>query len=495
MNRLEQLAAHRGWKQFLLTAVVLAILAARVPLLWRTGEFVAEDGWVFFADAWNHSFSESLLLPYAGYFHLLPRLIAGLCLGLPIASQPYAYAGIGLTLNAAILAIFYLPVFRRLAPSDLLRAMMVLLLALAPNAQNLGLILGLHWYLAFGLCLVLITPAPASALGQALLALAMIVAVWSSPSAFVLAPFTLAAWLRDHDWANRLKLGVMLGAVLLVAVFVVMLRVDHADRTGSFQTLDLPLALEHLVLRGWLGVGLLGPRLAGMLPPVVLDVFGGLALGAIVAGIWRYRDREFTLPVATLLATAVAMLLLSLMRTAYVAELARLPLPIHTRYLTAPTLLLYLSLGVAGAQLLTRTSFLTSLAVLATVLITALPGQNHWARAATVFHLRDAVPAIEQFSRQGGPASLYIPSDIPYWGPVLEKEGGLVVPPDVGLAEAIGAKAEQPEHYTSWLGRFTTAPAHWIDHETRGRLRFTGIERGRVFFRDPADRLLFTSPL
>ena len=108
---------------------------------------------------------------------------------------------------------------------------------------------------------------------------------------------------------------------------------------------------------------------------------------------------------------------------------------------------------------------------------------------------RDAVPAIEQFSRQGGPASLYIPSDIPYWGPVLEKEGGLVVPPDVGLAEAIGAKAEQPEHYTSWLGRFTTAPAHWIDHETRGRLRFTGIERGRVFFRDPADRLLFTSPL
>lgn len=496
MNRLEQLAAHRGWKQFLLTAAVLAILAARVPLLWSAGEFVAEDGWVFFADAWNQPFPGSLLQPYAGYFHVLPRFIAEVFSGLPIATQPYAYAAAGLALNATLLAIFYLPAFRRLVASDLVRALLVLLLTLAPNAQNLGLLLGLHWYLAFALCLVLVAPAPTTPGGHTLLTIAIVVCAWSSPSTFVLAPFALLAWWRQRNPANRLKFGVMVGSLVLVAAFALMMRLNHADRTGSFQPGDLGAALDRLVLRGWLGVGLLGPRLADSLPPLLLDGFGLAALAGIAAVMWKNRRRDFALPVALLVGAALGMLLLSLTRTAYVAELATLSLPVHTRYLTAPTLLLYISMGILGAQLLTRAQLTVGLTVLAVLLVIALPGQNHWARAATRFHLRDAVPAIADLSKQNGPASLYLPADVPYWGPVLEKGGGLVVPPGVGLVQAVGARPETANRYASWLGRFTvTGPANWIEHDTRGRLQFTGLERGRVFFRDPEGRLLFTSSL
>lgn len=496
MNRLEQLAAHRSWKQFLLTAAVLAILAARVPLLWSTGEFVAEDGWVFFADAWNHSFPGSLLLPYAGYFHFVPRLLAELCSGLPLVQQPYAYAAIGLALNAAILAAFYLPAFRRIVPSDLTRAGLALLLALAPNAQNLGLLLGLHWYLAFGLALILIAPTPATITGKVLVVLATVLCVWSSPSTFVLAPFALLALWRQRDPASRLKFGVMLGALAIVAAFVVLMRTGQAERTGEFRIADLLLSLDRLILRGWLGAGLLGPRIASAIPPLVLDGFGLLALSALTVFLWKNRRQDFALPVAMLLGAAIGMLLLSLARTAYVAELATLTLPNHTRYLTAPTLLLYISVGVLGFHLLSRAQFGIGLAALSTLLLFALPGQNHWARAATRFHLRDAAPAIEALSRQTAPASLYIPSDVPYWGPVLEEDGGLVVAPDVGLVQAIAAQSDAAGGYTSWLGRFTTpGPGTWIEHETRGRLQFTGIERGRVFFRDSEARLLFTSPL
>jgi hypothetical protein len=496
LNRAEQFAAHRGWKQFLLTIAVLAILAARVPRLWSTGEFVAEDGWVFFADAWNQSFPGSLLQPYAGYFHVLPRLLAETFSFLSIATQPYAYAAAGLALNATVLALFYLPSFRRLVASDSVRAALVLVLALAPNAQNLGLLLGLHWYLAFGLCLILIASPPTSVAGHTLVTLTTILCAWSSPSTFVLAPFALLLWWRQRDPAGRLKFGVMVASLLLVAAFALMLRLGSAERTGSFQPGDLVAALDRLVLRGWLGVGLLGPRLAKSLSPTLLDGFGVVAFAALAAVLWKNRWRDFALPAAILLGAALGMLALSLTRTAYVHELAALVLPIHTRYLTAPTLLLYISIGILGAHLLTRTQFAAGFTALAGLLLVALPGQNHWARPATRFHLRDAVPAIENLSRQPGPASLYVPSDVPYWGPVLEKDGGLVVPSDAGLAQAVGAQADSSGHYSSWLGRFTASgPGRWVEHETRGRLQFTGLERGRAFFRDESGRLLFTSPL
>ena len=495
MHRLESLAAHRSWKQLLLGAAILVLLAARVPLLWSTGEFVAEDGWVFFADAHNHSFPGSLLLPYAGYFHLLPRLIAEACSGLPIPNQPYAYAVIGLLLNATILAAFYLPVFRRLVPSDLMRVTLCLLLALAPNAQNLGLVLGLHWYLAFALGLILVGPAPTSVRAQVALAVAVTLCVWSSPSTIVLAALALPAWSRDRSFAHRLKISLILASILLVAVFAIFLRLSQAERTGIYTAADVPAALVRLVLRGWLGVGLLGPRLAGALPVAALDLVGLGALLGIVGLIWKYRDRPFMLPAATLLIAAQGMLLLSLARTAYIAELATVTFPVHTRYLTAPTLLLYAGLGIFAANLLSRTQLLGVVGTLAALLAASVPGQNHWARAATRFHLRDAVPAVEAFSKQSGPASLYIPSDVPYWGPVLEKGGGVVIAPEVALATALQARPDAETGYQSWLGKFRVTDDGWIEHETRGRLHFTGVERGRVFFRDTSDRLLFTSPL
>ena len=499
MSHTEHLAAHRGWKQLLLTGAVLALLAARVPLYWSTGEFVAEDGWVFFAGAWNQAFPGSLLQPYAGYFHVLPRLLAELCTLLPVILQPHAYAALGLGLNAVILAAFYLPAFRRVLPSDTTRLGLVALLALAPHAQNLGLLLGLHWYLAVALCLLLLVPPPPGPARRLALGAAVLLCVWSSPSTLVLTPFVLLAAWRGRDRAERLKFGFTGGALLVVAILVLWLRLGHAERTGNFQWAELAAASDRLVLRGWLGAGLLGPRLAGFLAaqsPLLLDAFALAVAGAVGTALWRNRARDFARPAALLLGAGLLMLLLSLTRTAYVAELATLVLPVHTRYLTAPTLLLYVGLGILSAHLLSRAQLAGALVLLAGLLAFSLPGQNHWARGATTYRLRDALPAIQQLAQQSGPASLYVPADIPYWGPVLEKAGGVVIPPGAGLASAIGVRPEADGRYVSWLGRFTAAPAGaWIDHAVLGRLEFTGAERGRVFFRDPAGRLLFTSPL
>jgi hypothetical protein len=294
--------------------------------------------------------------------------------------------------------------------------------------------------------------------------------------------------------------------LLVVGLLVGFMRIEDAERTGIFQWTDMAVALDRLILRGWIGVGLLGPVAAGYLArqvPLLLDLFGLGALAALLALLWRHRAEPTIRQAALQLGTALLMLLLSLSRTAYVAEMARLALPRHGRYLTAPTLLLYVGLGVvicqAGAGL-RRRPLAASLGVAGALLIFSVPGSVHWSRPAVWFHLRDALPAIAelraQFTRDGRPASLYVPSDVPYWGPVLEVGGGLVIPPDAGLAGAVGARPDGTGRFDSWLGRFREAGRdRWIEHEKWGRLEFTGLEKGRVFFHDPAGRLLFTSPL
>jgi hypothetical protein len=502
----DRLAEHRGWKQLLCAVGVLLVLAARVPDYWRAGEFVAEDGGVFFADAWNHPWPESLILPYAGHFDLLPRLIAALWSGLPITWQPYAFAATGLALNAVILSAFYLPAFRRVIAPDAARLAIVLFLAIAPNAENLGLLLGLHWYLAFALTLLLLAPVPAGAGARAGVWLLMFVCVWSSPSTLMLAPFALVAWWRNRDSAERVQAALLCGLLLVAGILLAWLRFDGAARTGAFAWSDVITSLDRVVLRGWLGVGLLGPRLAGYLAhewPWLLDLGALAALAALAAWLWKNRAAACVRPAAIAFGAALLMLLFSLTRTAYVTELARLDLPRHVRYATAPTLLLYVGLGIVASQAwagIHRHRLALLVALCAALLVAALPGQLHWSRRPEWFRLRDAIPAIgqlkAQFARDGRPASLYVPADAPYWGPVLEVGGGVVVQPETGLAKAINATPRSDGSFDSWLGRFREfAPHPWIEHERWGRLEFTGIEKGRVFFRDAAGRLLFTSPL
>ncbi|HVT73887.1 MAG TPA: hypothetical protein VHD61_12180 [Lacunisphaera sp.] len=497
-------AEHRGWKQILCAVLVLAVLLARVPRLWQTGEFVAEDGWVFFADAWNHPGLASLLLPYAGYFHLLPRLIAAAESGLPLVAQPGAFALTGLILNAAILSAFYLPAFRRVLPSDAGRLAVVLFLALAPNAENLGLLLGLHWYLAFLLALLLVAPVPAQPVARyAHLGVAFL-CVWSSPSTLVLLPFAALAWWRSSDRAARIQFAAILAMLAMSAVALLMLRAAGAVRTAPVARLEVVRSVDRLVLRGWLGTGLLGPQLAGFLAraaPLLLDLAMGGVAAALCAWLWRRRAQAAARTAAILLGAAVLMLLLSLARSAYVTELAGLAMPRHVRYATAPTLLLYVALGilVAGAAPAFRRGWLAAAAAGGGLLAVSLPGQNHWARPAVRFHLRDALPAIRhlraQYAFDHQPASLYIPSDVPYWGPVLEVGGGEVVRPEVGAARALGATPRPDGGFDSWLGRFRSPGGPWIEHAALGRLEFTGIEQGRVFFRDARGALVFTSPL
>ena len=92
LNREEEALASRdglsaGW-QFVAFVLVVIALFCRSPRLLTHAQFYAEDGTIWFAQAYNDGWLHSLLLPQAGYLNTMPRLAAGLALLVPLTWAP-----------------------------------------------------------------------------------------------------------------------------------------------------------------------------------------------------------------------------------------------------------------------------------------------------------------------------------------------------------------------------------------------------------------------
>lgn len=504
-------AEYRIWKHALLWLGVFLVLAARVPLLWQGDQFTGEDGWVFFAEAFNSSATQSIFTPFAGYFRFDARILAELLLLFPLGPQPQLYGLAGLALNALVISAFYLRVFRSFLLSDTLRTGVVLLLALAPNAENLGLIAGLHWYLGLAFVLVLLAGLPEGRVGRIGVTILMVLAVWSSPSLIVLLPWLIVRAIRTQDRFERRWYGAAAGQLLLAILAWWSLKETVGERTGSFGFTEVPAALEVLLLRGWLGVGVMGQGAAGPIAgqmPLALSLVGLVIAAALLMWCWHHRGESLGKQVIFLLSVAGFMAVLSLGRTAYISELAGLNLPRHERYLTLPTLLLLLGLWGVVFHIFrnrSRRLMIALWSVQAGLLVVGLSKNQHWSREVSQFAWQEHVQAVIEFRdremRGSSPASLYLPSDIPYWGIVLEANGGVITPPGSGIVDAIGATPLGDGLYDGWLGKFRYANTGQSDdlthiyHETMGELTYTGSESGRAWFVAPDESTWFTAPL
>ena len=464
----------------------------------------------FFAGAFNAPWHESLFTPFAGYFRIEARLFAELLSELPLVGHPYGFALGGLAINAAILVLFYAPGFRSVSPEDGHRGLIVLLLALAPNAENLGLVTGQHWYVAFAFTLLLVMEPPSNLGGRIGVVAGSSLAIWSSPSVLVLWPFLVFAIARSTPGFSRLWKTVALIQLTLAGLAVAVLSGTEGGRAGEFAITQVPLALEHLLIRGWVWIGLLG-RWVGEITlshvPLVVDGLGLMIGLGLVWLLWRHRQQDGFRALVLLMLAGGGMAMASLWRTAYIGELAASDLPLHERYLTLPTLLLIVVVGVLFFRLLnpSRLTLAIVFTIQAVLFVAGWSRESHWARPAGEFRLRDYAAEIERFQHDaveaGRPASLYVPSPIPYWGLVLESGGGYWHHPDAGILDGVHAINTSEHEYDSWLGRFEVMPkigntaVNEIEHERWGRLRYTGTEAGRVWFVDAQDRQLFTSKL
>jgi len=265
-----------------LRSVALVVVVTLLSLARQTGtpawaSLWAEDGPVFLAPAAADGFWSTVTASYAGYLHLLPRVVAEGAVLVPLPWLP-AVVAVTAALVAGVVAALVEVAARGHVRSTAVRVVLALLVVAhpVPGSETLNSIALAQWPLAFGACWVALWR-PRSPAGRATAAVALAVAALSAPLALIVAP-VLAVRLALVRGADRAVPSVGLAAMAVQAAALVVLPTQVADG-GSGLGPALAVYAQRVVTSALLGYAandVLWPVAGGALVAVVVLATAGL---------------------------------------------------------------------------------------------------------------------------------------------------------------------------------------------------------------------------
>jgi hypothetical protein len=242
----------------------------------------AEDGTIWMSDVLIHGHIGAFFDTYAGYYHLLPRVLAA-----PISLFPLEWTAATLALTAALvvaaLSLFVFVQSRALFDSVVARAGLAVLVAIpSPGAwETTANITNLQWNLLYPCCWALLVAPPSTARTVVAAVVAMVAAL-TAPVSIVFVP--LAIWVLIR-WERPASLTVGGGFLLATAVQVAVSLFQgtpqpvethlsdvlplYAVRVGAGSVLGDPALVDLWPSMGW-GLALLGGAVAAVLALAVL---------------------------------------------------------------------------------------------------------------------------------------------------------------------------------------------------------------------------------
>jgi hypothetical protein len=294
----EGLGVRGQWAAF---AVAVIAIFSRQPDLLLHAQFFAEDGWVWYQQAYNLHWLPSLGMAQAGYLQTLPRLVAGLTLLFPMNLAP-------LIMSIAGTVIQVLPVnvllSRRCSPWGSLpvRMLMAAFYLGIPNAPEIHVVLtNAMWHFALLQAIVALSLPPLTWRGRVCDLLLFAVGSLTGPFCLLLLPVVaLYWWIRRQQWTLAVMAVLSLGAILQILVMVHAVRGVGTPLGVSAMRL-LRILAGSIFIDSMLGSG--GPNLQARL--LVAAAIAGLAI--VVYG-WKSATpplRLYSIFAALVLAAAL----------------------------------------------------------------------------------------------------------------------------------------------------------------------------------------------
>ena len=234
------------------TLVAAVWFALRVRDGWVTPHLWGEDGPIFLVpaliDPWG-----AIWQAYAGYIHLLPRLLALSALAVPLAWVPAVYAGLAFAVTVAAMA--YAATARM--PSPYWCAAPLAFALVPQNGEVVFTITNVQWITAACLALAAAVPPAQTRARRVLDLLVVVVSGLTGPFSILFLPaFALRAWVSRGQAQAWLLFAA---AAATAAVQLVVL--SSADPFAAYQRPVWPGAAEIVyvivgrMLGDWFGFG------------------------------------------------------------------------------------------------------------------------------------------------------------------------------------------------------------------------------------------------
>lgn len=202
--------------QWLLCFLLLVILPTRRPGLFLHANFYAEDGNVWYAQAYSGGWLHSLTLPQAGYLQTLQRLLTGFALLVPFHLAPIVDAIAGLLFQVLPVSILLSRRCRNWSPLSV-RCLFAGLYAFFPNGSETHVVLtNSQWHLALMLPLLAFAEPPKTRLGKIVDLLFFLFAGFCGPFGILLIPVMFLFWVcvRSRTWVV-MEAGCVAGGSLI----------------------------------------------------------------------------------------------------------------------------------------------------------------------------------------------------------------------------------------------------------------------------------------
>jgi hypothetical protein len=277
------------WHHCAIFLFACCILVARRPDALFHAQFCAEDGLVWFPDAYNHGWWQALMLPWTGIFMTVPRLGAALALLVPLASAP-------LVLSLIQIGLLALPVNLILSARSAgwgslrFRALMAgIYLALPNNTEISYGISWAQWPLALCAILLVVASAPRNRIERVLDCILFVLSGLSGPSCILLLPIAVfIAFKRKNRW---LWVPPSIFAACAMVQAYALLVLDPKGRPTQFP-LGANLEMFTRILSGNILLGaLLGRTRLAILPGpgalIFLSCVAVAGLGLVAFCFWK----------------------------------------------------------------------------------------------------------------------------------------------------------------------------------------------------------------
>lgn len=207
----------------LLFVAFFLILFLRRPDALLNAQFWAEDGAVWFANAYNLGGVKSLLLTQDGYFQTLSRVTALISLGFPTDKAPLIFNSFALLIQALPAMLIISPRFEKIIPKFSVRLLLTILYLFLPNTTEVHAnITNAQWFLALAAFMILVTDAGKEKCWKVFDFAVLLLAGLSGPFSIFLFPVAAIYWFIKREGRSLRNLIVvsLAGVVQLVGIFL-----------------------------------------------------------------------------------------------------------------------------------------------------------------------------------------------------------------------------------------------------------------------------------